>query len=140
MQERKAGTWIEEQERKARIVLQAVGVAPNARIVGAMLQFAREYHDELEYRRGAWGHPSIAIVKGIANVRIPAGLIGRVLDIVGTSPDVGLLQRCYDEWHARGKPPQGWGWLLEWYPAGGPPERATKDGPRPSSLQDLGLA
>jgi hypothetical protein len=78
-------------------------------------------------RRGAtpspkpgWEHPAIQTLKTMAGMFVPAGLIPQLITILGTEPDLEKLQKCYDEWHGRGKAPKGWEWATKWYPDGIP--------------------
>ncbi len=74
-----------------------------------------------------WDRPQIKLLKQIAGLMVPDGLIDELTDVLGPEPDAAKLRACYREWHSRGKASQGWGWALEWYRDGIPP-RITNGG------------
>lgn len=66
-------------------------------------------------------HPAIIAVLNACGRYPFKELWDTIIEIVGVNPDFDLLKKCWIAWRTRNYKPTNFGWLMDWYREGGPP-------------------
>lgn len=87
-------------------------------------------------------HPAIVATLNVCGKHPFKDLWDTIIETIGVNPDQDLLKRCWVTWRSRGYKPTNFAWILEWYPAGGPPTNGgygtnQHRGPKPTNREKL---
>lgn len=77
-------------------------------------------------------HPAIQAIRELMHLYPPRGAYDDVILILGETPNVKLLTKCYAGWCMSGYKPTSLKWL-DWYTAGGVPQYSKNGTSRPGS-------
>lgn len=70
--------------------------------------------------------PALVAIYSITRRRPDPTLWDKLCSVIGDSPDIVKLRRCYEEWRERGYNPQSWKWATEWYRTGVPQQQGQQ--------------
>jgi len=90
--------------------------------------FVDEYKPK-KFSDPRFGHVAYSAFYSVTNRKPNKAIVDLIIEIIGDSPDMPMLKKCYTEWIARGYNPQAYKWL-EWYRDGIPDPIKKKNEPR----------